>query len=662
MAAIAAFVLPFAQGHAAYHGADLVVPVPLHLLMAFLSTAPPNEIRLALRQLRSSFVSVVVFSAFLNVMLLVPSFYMMQVYDRVLSSRNETTLLALTTMVLGAYLFTGALEVIRTWVLVRVGARLDTLLSSRILQAAFERTLRQSGGDAGQALYDLTSLRQTLAGAGLLALVDVPWLPVYLLVIYLASPAVAGFTVFGALLLVGVTLLNERSSKMRLEAAQALSMKTQRELGNHFQNAEVIEAMGMLTPLSVRWSRARNQELALQSTASDRAAVWGAAGRFVRVGMQSLSLGLGALLVIDGQMSAGMMMAVSIVVSRALAPAEAVVANWRSLITARSAYRRLVELLGSFPPRPAPMRLPTPQGQVTFEGVATAAPGSRQAILRQVSFVIQPGDVVAVIGASGAGKSTLARLLVGIWPAMAGAVRLDGADLSQWHRDDLGPLIGYLPQDIELFDGTVAENIARFAEVDADEVVAAAQRVGVHEQILRLPQGYETPLGPGGSFLSGGQRQRIALARALYRDPVLVVLDEPNSNLDDVGEKALAAAVADLSSRGRTCVLITHRPAILPLANKLMVLRDGTLAAYGPREAVLAALNGRAGDNVPTGTTAPAMKAAPPVLNNKAPEAAPMPASSVQAPPPGPPRVANESSTASQVSASEPPFNLQFPE
>ncbi|MDT8992894.1 type I secretion system permease/ATPase [Curvibacter sp. APW13] len=629
--------------------------------MAFLSTAPPNEIRLAFRQLRSSFVSVVVFSAFLNVMLLAPSFYMMQVYDRVLASRNETTLLVLTAMILGAYLFTGALEVIRTWVLVRVGARLDTLLSGRILQASFDRTLRQAGGNAGQALYDLTSLRQTLTGAGLLALVDVPWLPFYMVVIYLASPTVAGFTAFGALLLVGITVLNERSSKLRLEAAQTLSMKTQRELGNHFQNAEVIEAMGMLGRLAERWARARNQELALQSMASDRGAVWGAAGRFVRVAMQSLSLGLGAMLVIEGQMSAGMMMAMSIVVSRALAPAESVVANWKSLITARSAYRRLVELLGSFPPRPEPMRLPSPQGQITFEGVSTAAPGSRQAILRQVSFVIQPGDVVAVIGASGAGKSTLARLLVGVWPAMGGAVRLDGADLAQWHREDLGPFVGYLPQDIELFDGTVAENIARFGDVDADEVVAAAQRVGVHEQILRLPQGYDTPLGPGGSFLSGGQRQRIGLARALYRDPVLVVLDEPNSNLDDVGEKALSAAVSDLAARGRTCVLITHRPAVLPLANKLMVLRDGTLAAYGPRDAVLAALNGRSAEPVPPANAgAGGSRPAPPVVSEKAASA---PDARQDGPRvPSPPARSEMPPPAVQAAPAAAPFNLQFPE
>lgn len=636
--------------------------------MAFFNHSPPNEIRQAIGQLRASFASVVVFSAFLNAMMLAPSFYMMQVYDRVLSSRNETTLLVLTVMVLGAYLFTGTLEVIRTWVLVRVGARLDTMLSPRVLQAAFQNALQQPGTNPAQTMYDLTSLRQTLTGAGLLALVDVPWLPFYLLLIYMASPTVAAFTLAGAMILVVITILNERSSKARLDAAQALSMKTQRELNNRFQNAEVIEAMGMLGNISAKWAQAHQQELGLQAKASDHAAVYGAIGRFVRIAMQSLSLGLGALLVIEGDMSAGMMMAISIVVSRALAPAEAVVANWKQLITARAAYHRLLELLKTHPPRPEPMRLPAPTGQVTFEGVTTAAPGSRQVILRQVSFVLQPGDVVAVIGASGAGKSTLARLLVGVWPALGGTVRLDGADLYRWHKEDLGPFVGYLPQDIELFEGSVAENIARFGEVDADEVVAAAQRVGVHEQILRLPQGYDTPLGMGGAFLSGGQRQRIGLARALYRDPVLVVLDEPNSNLDEVGEKALSEAIADLSGRGRTCVLITHRPAILPMANKLMVMREGTVAAFGPREAVLAALNGRAPEaqgavppadnNRPTAPAAPAARPQPPVLNVKAPNAMPLPVS------PQAPTAAAEPAMAegAQPAQGSTDFNLKFPD
>lgn len=584
---------------------------------------PPDELRLALRQLRGAFVTVAVFSGFLNLMMLAPSLYMMQVYDRVLSSRNETTLVVLTVLILGAYLFMGALETIRSWVLIRVGARLDDLLGLRVLGATFERVLRQPGNSTSQPLADLATLRQTLTGPGLIAVLDAPWAPVYLVVIALFSTEVAVFTFVGALVLVVLTWLNEKLAKASLAEAQKFSMLGQRELSSHLQNAEVIEAMGMLGNIQRRWRKSHQQEIALQAKASDRAAVMGNASKFVRVSMQSLALGLGALLVLEGHLTPGMMIAVSLLTSRALAPAESVVAHWAALAAARSAYLRLRELLAGFPARPAAMPLPAPTGQVSFEGVATAAPGARQAIIKQISFSLQAGDSVAVIGASGAGKSTLARLLVGVWPALAGTVRLDGADLFRWSKQDLGPHIGYLPQDIELFDGTVAENIARFGDVNPEWVVLAAQRVGFHEQILRLPQGYDTPLGPGGASLSGGQRQRIALARALYGDPVLVVLDEPNSNLDDAGEKALADAIRDLSSRGKTSVLITHRPSALTVANKLMVLRDGTVAAFGPREDVLAAINARAAELPPsTPPPGPPKGVTPPVLVDKPPPAA----------------------------------------
>lgn len=583
---------------------------------------PPDELKLALRQLRNAFVTVAIFSGFLNLMMLAPSLYMMQVYDRVLSSRNETTLVVLTVLILGAYLFMGALETIRSWVLIRVGARLDDALGLRVLGATFERVLRQPGNSTSQPLADLATLRQTLTGPGLIAVFDAPWAPVYLVVIALFSTEVAVFTLVGALVLVALTWLNEKLAKGSLAEAQQFSMQGQRELSSHLQNAEVIEAMGMLGNIQRRWRKTHQREIALQAKASDRAAVMGNASKFVRVSMQSLALGLGALLVLEGRLTPGMMIAVSLLTSRALAPAESVVAHWATLAAARSAYQRLRELLGSFPARAAAMPLPAPTGQVAFEGVATAAPGTRQAIIKQVSFTLQAGDSVAVIGASGAGKSTLARLLVGVWPALAGTVRLDGADLFRWSKQDLGPHIGYLPQDIELFDGTVAENIARFGDVNPEWVVLAAQRVGFHEQILRLPQGYDTPLGPGGASLSGGQKQRIALARALYGDPVLVVLDEPNSNLDDAGEKALADAIRDLSSRGKTSVLITHRPSALTVANKLMVLRDGVVAAFGPREDVLAAVNARAAELPPsTPPPGPPKGVTPPVLFDKPPPA-----------------------------------------
>lgn len=655
--------------------------------MASPNPSPPDELRHALRQLRSAFVTVAVFSGFLNLMMLAPSLYMMQVYDRVLGSRNETTLFALTLLVLGAFLFMAALETIRSWILVRVSARLDHLLGLRVLGATFDRMLRQPGHSSTQPLQDLTTLRQTLTGPGLIAVLDAPWAPLYLLIIASFSAEVAAFTLAGALVLVAITWLNEKLAKSALDEAQKYSMQSQRDLSSHLQNAEVIEAMGMLGAIQRRWQALHSQEIGLQARASDRAAVMGNLTKFVRISMQSLSLGLAALLVLEGMMTGGMMIAVSLLTSRALAPAEGLVGNWAPLVAAASAYRRLRDLFHGFPSRPAAMPLPAPVGQVTFEGVVSAAPGGRTAILKQISFQIQAGDAVAVIGASGAGKSTLARLLVGIWPALSGTVRLDGADLFRWNKQELGPYIGYLPQDIELFDGTVAENIARFGEVDPQGVVLAAQRVGFHEQILRLPQGYDTPVGAAGAGLSGGQRQRIALARALYGDPVLVVLDEPNSNLDDPGEKALTDAIRDLSSRGRTSIIITHRPSALGAANKLMVLRDGTIAAYGPREEVLAALNGRPLEPAPAAPPAqppagPPRGAAAPVLLDKplvapspapvaapAPKQAPVPApdpAPVAAPPPPMPAVpppqppARKAAPVPDPASGMPPFNLKF--
>ena len=637
------------------------------------ASSPTDELKQALRPLRTAFVTVGIFSGFLNLMMLVPSLYSMQVFDRVLGSRNENTLWVLTVLVLGAYLFIVALETIRSWVLVRVGARLDAMLAARVVQASFDRVLRQPGNSTTQPMNELGTLRQALTGPGLIAVCDAPWAPAYLLVISIFSTELALFTLGGAVVLVLLTFLNERLAKSVLAEAQKASMQAQRELGSHLHNAEVIEAMGMLGAIQGRWQKLHQKEISLQARASDRAALMGSLSKFVRISMQSLAMGFGVLLVLEGRITAGMMIAVSLLTSRALAPAEALVANWAQLEGARAAYLRLKELLSAFPERPRSMSLPAPKGQVAFEGVATAAPGGRQAIIKQISFVLQAGDSVAVIGASGAGKSTLARLLVGVWPAMAGTVRLDGADLYRWNKEELGAHIGYLPQDIELFDGTVAENIARFGDVDPDQVVLAAQRVGFHEQILRLPQGYDTPLGPGGAALSGGQRQRIGLARAMYGDPVLVVLDEPNSNLDDAGEKALGDAVRDLSRRGKTSVLITHRPSALSAAAKLMVLREGTIAAFGPREDVLAALNGRppeqqgAPAQIPVVTTAPAPansvapRNAPPVLTNMLPPAA------QKAPPPAQPAAQAQAPKAPPPKAAEPkpgmpPFDLKFAE
>lgn len=574
---------------------------------------PPShdEMRLAIAGLRNAFLTVAVFSGFLNLLLLAPSLYMMQVYDRVLGSRNETTLLVLTVLLIGVYVFSSLLEFIRSRVLVRVSARFDAALNARVFTATFERSLQQAGSNSAQPMQDLNTVRQTATGSALLAVFDAPWMPIYLVVIGLFSFELGVFTVVGGLLLAVLALVNEKLSKPKLDAAQLYNLQAQTALTNHLRNAEVIEAMGMLPAIRKRWYGLHQAQLKLQAAASDHAGVMSGLTRFVRISMQSLALGYGALLVLEGKMSPGSMIAASILVSRAVAPVESLIANWKQLVTGRSAYQRLRDLLVAHPSRDYGMTLPAPKGIVSFENVSTAAPGTKVAILKQLSFVIEAGDAVAVIGPSGSGKSTLARLLVGVWPAMAGTVRLDGSDLYRWSKDELGPHIGYLPQDIELFEGTVAENIARFGDIDSEKVVLAAQRAGLHELILQLQQGYDTPLGVGGSALSGGQRQRIGLARALYGDPVLVVLDEPNSNLDEQGERALSETIKDLKARGATTVMVTHRLLSLGLTNKVMVLNAGSLKAYGPRERVLEALQGKPAPPRPANPTTAASQSAP---------------------------------------------------
>lgn len=555
---------------------------------------PRSELATVLARFRGTVLTLGAFSLFINVLMLTPTLYMMQVYDRVLGSSNVVTLAVLTAVMLGMYLLLTLLDLVRGLVLVRVAARLDMALNARVFTAAFERNLRGGGFNAGQALADLTGLRQFLTGAGPLALFDAPWLIVYLVIIFAFSAVLGWFAVGGALLLVFLTWLTEALSHPPLRAAQGLGQRSANMATNHLRNAEVIEAMGMLPAVMRRWAQVHGEFLRMQAVASDRAGWIGSLTKFVRQAMQSLALGLGALLVIEGNITGGMMIAASLLVGRSLAPVEQLIGSWRALISAQASYRRLDALLRAHPARTPHMPLPRPAGQLVLESCTVVAPGDGVPILRAVSFAVNAGDVVAIIGPSASGKSTLARLVAGAWPAAGGVVRLDGAALTQWDREQLGPWIGYLPQDIELFEGTVAENIARMGEVDADAVVLAAQRVGMHEAILRLPQGYDTPLGEGGSRLSGGQRQRVGLARALYGDPSMVVLDEPNSNLDDTGEAALLAAIRELKARDCTVLMVTHRLSAIGVVDKILVLGEGQVRLYGPRDQVLAVLSGAA--------------------------------------------------------------------
>ncbi|WP_153774625.1 type I secretion system permease/ATPase [Pseudomonas sp. MNR3A] len=554
------------------------------------SNRPGALLWAALGEFKSTLISVGCFTALINILMLVPSIYMLQVYDRVLTSQNETTLWMLTLMVVGFFVYMGVLEAVRSFIVIRVGHRLEQRLNLNIYRAAFERNLRQGDGAAGQALNDMTQVRQFVTGPALFAFFDAPWFPVYLAVIFLFNVWLGVLASAGALLLVLLAVLNERLTQRPLAEASSLQQQSSSLAGSQLLNAESIQAMGMLGALRQRWFALHGRFLELQNRASDTSAVITATSKSLRLCLQSLVLGLGALLVIEGQMTPGMMIAGSILMGRVLAPIDQLIAVWKQWSGAQLAYKRLETLLQEHPEPPVPMSLPAPDGQLSIEQVSGGPPGRRVATVQQVSFALAPGEVLGVLGASGSGKSTLARLLVGVWQPLAGHVRLDGAELSQWDRDALGPHIGYLPQSIELLRGSIAENIARFGELDGHKVVEAARLAGVHELILRLPQGYDTRLGEGGGDLSGGQKQRIALARALYGSPCLIVLDEPNSNLDSLGEAALANAIVQLKALGRTVVLVTHRSAALAQADKLLVMNDGRVQAFGPARDILQAL------------------------------------------------------------------------
>lgn len=562
-----------------------------------------SELADVLFRLRRSFFALAAFSGVINVMMLTPAIYMLQVYDRALVSRNVTTLAMLTVLVIGLFLLMSTLEMIRTRVLIRMGNCLDMDLNRRIFSAAFERNLSRAGGNPAQALQDLAQVRQFLTGNGLFAFFDAPWTPIYLLVCYLIHPLLGLITLIGSLILVGLAYLTEKATQKPLAEANQAALSSASYANNNLRNAEVIEAMGMLPAIGKRWYQGHLRILQMQTLASDRAALISSTGRFVRITLQSVILGAGALLAIEGKITPGMMIACSILTGRALGPVEQVIAAWKQLLGCRSAWGRLNGLLQDFPQRPPSMSLQQPLGMLAVENVVAGAPGTSNSIVRGVSFSLVPGESLGIIGPSASGKSTLARLLVGVWPTQAGKVRLDGADIFTWNKAELGPWLGYLPQDVELFEGTIAENIARFAEVDSEAVIRAARSSGVHDMILRFPQGYDTRLAADGSPLSGGQKQRIALARALYGEPNLVVLDEPNANLDDVGEKALVDALAALKARGATVILISHRPNVLCAVDKVLMLRDGAVHMLGSRDEVFAAL--RKASVIPAATAAP---------------------------------------------------------
>ncbi|KHT39966.1 type I secretion system permease/ATPase [Pectobacterium brasiliense] len=546
-----------------------------------------REIIDALAAYRQGFWGIGLFSAVINLLMLAPAIYMLQVYDRVLPSSSTMTLAMLTIIMLGLFLLMGLLEWIRSAVVIRLGTQMDMRLNQRIYNAAFESNLKNGTASASQALNDLTALRQFATGNALFAFFDAPWFPVYLLVIFLLHPWLGVMALAGAIILIVLAWLNQKLTREPLALAAQNTVQATQQANANLRNADAIEAMGMLPAMRERWLTQHNAFLYYQNVASEKSANITSLTKSTRLALQSLMLGLGALLAVNGDITPGMMIAGSILVSRVLSPIDQIIGVWKQWMQARLAWQRVNILLDNHPARATGMALPAPEGKLQVEQLSANAPNTRTPILANITFELAPGDVLGVLGPSGSGKSTLARLLVAAMPALGGKVRLDGADMHQWDKSDLGRFVGYLPQDVQLFSGTIAENIARFTQPDAEKIVAAAVTAGVHEMILRLPQGYDTQLGEGGVGLSGGQKQRVALARAIYNQPRLIVMDEPNASLDDDGEKALLATIAAQQEAKSTQVLITHKPALLSCANKLLVLRAGQIQYFGVTEQVL---------------------------------------------------------------------------
>jgi PrtD family type I secretion system ABC transporter len=548
---------------------------------------PGERLAEALRSCRSALIAIACFSGVINVLLLAGSLFNLQVYDRVLTSGSVPTLLALTFLVLVLYLFQGILEFVRGRMLIRVGRALDDQLNPSVYQAIVRLTVSAGAGDRLQPLRDLDQVRGFLSGLGPTALFDLPWIPIYLGVCFLFHFWIGVTALAGAIVLIVLTLLTELFTRRPMVAAVRLGASRMALAEATRRNADVLQAMGMTSRLMQRWAGTHGGYIDSQQSASDVTGGLGGVSRVIRLTLQSAVLAVGAWLVIHQEATAGVIIASSILTSRALAPVELAIAHWRGFLAARQSRRRLADVLGAADGR-EPTALPAPRQNLAVENMSVAPPGQQRLVAQDVTFKLAAGQAVGIIGPSAAGKSSLARALVGVWRPTRGKIRLDGAALEQWTSESLGPHIGYLPQDVELFDGTVAQNIARFqADAPSEAVIAAATAAGVHELILRLPEGYDTEIGEGGAALSAGQRQRVALARALYGEPFLVVLDEPNSNLDAEGEQALTQAIASVRKRGGIVAVVAHRPAALAAVDMVLAMAGGRAQAFGPKDEVL---------------------------------------------------------------------------
>lgn len=549
------------------------------------------------------------FSIFINLLTLAPTLYMMQVYDRVIYSRNVTTLVMLTGLVLGLYVLTVVLDFVRGEIMANAALKLDQTLGERLFDLVFDASLRRLPGGANHALADLRNLRDFLSSPAVMAAMDVPLALLFLILIYLINPVLGHFSLIGALLQFILTYVQERRTDPPLKQAGAAMMNSQSYAHGVLRNAQVIEAMGMLPVLRQRWQARQRHFLRFQALASDHAGSGMVVAKVVQIAQTSLLLGLACWLTLKGMMAGGgsAMIVASVLGGKVVQPLVQLTSMWKMVVGARDSFGRLDKLLQEVPPRPNSMRLPAPKGHLVADGVVAAPPGATAPVLKGITLQAFPGEVLAVIGPSASGKTSLARVLIGLWPTMVGKVRLDGVDIHQWSKAELGPHLGYLPQEVALFEGTLAENIARFGPVDMAQVEAAARVVGLDEIVAALPAGYDTEIGSDGCFLSGGQRQRVALARAVYGNPRLVILDEPNASLDEAGDTALSQALLALKAGGAAVIVISHLTSVLRVVDRMLVIQEGVTKLYGKRDEVLAVLYPRpkTGEGGP-GSTAPA--------------------------------------------------------
>jgi len=549
---------------------------------------PASPLAKALRLGASSYAFAGLFSLVTNILYLALPLYTMQVYDRVLTSHSQATLLVLTVGAIGAFIVSGVIDHFRARVLINYGVVFDERVAGPVFATLFDAVVRRDVPARSQSLRDLDTLRQTITGGAVGVLFDLPWIPVFLVVLFMIDPIIAVVTLIGGAILFGLALLQDRGSRPALKEANDAALQSYGFTDAALRNGEVVRALGMLPSLGEQWTRYRYTTMERGARASDLASIYGGAIRMMRMALQIIIVGLGAWLVIEGKVGPGVLFANMILGARALAPIERAVGAWGGIVAGQQAYERLSKLLTLYEAPQPVTQLPRPDGRLSVEGVSFAPRGAAAPLLNGVSFQLGAGETLGVVGPSGAGKSTLTRLLVGVWKPNAGVVRLEGADVFQWERESFGRYVGYLPQDIELFSGTVRENIARFRPDAADEdVVKAAKLAGAHELILRLPQGYDTQLGEQASVLSVGQRQRVGLARALFGDPAFIVLDEPNAALDAEGEAALLNTLELLKAARTTVVIISHKPNVFRTADKMLVLRNGRVEMFGPRDQVM---------------------------------------------------------------------------